>query len=120
MGSVPCQTAVGIDLQRVAARANPSNFTIHIHILHALHSGRPAAYVDPQNECAAQIAYLLPVKKLQIAAVAANLYLGAGVDLNRDGDRAEKRLGRNTKKTLSQLEGAYRRAHLLMLSAVKI
>lgn len=45
-----------------------------------LHNGHPAAYVDPQNACAAQIAYLLPVKKLQIAAVAANLYLGgAGV-----------------------------------------
>lgn len=44
----------------------------------ALHIGHPAAYVDPQNACAAQIAYLLPVKKLQIAAVAANLYLGGG------------------------------------------
>jgi len=27
MGSVSCQTAVGIDLQRVVARANPSNLT---------------------------------------------------------------------------------------------
>jgi hypothetical protein len=30
MGSVSCQTAVGIDLQRVAARANPSNLTSNL------------------------------------------------------------------------------------------